>query len=88
MFNSLNSFVEVIVEDDGPGISVELQDRAFAPFQTLQSRDKVEGTGLGLSIVKKLVENEGGSIQLTSTAGKGCRFRVAWVKLKSKENVS
>ena len=80
-----DSCIEFIVADDGPGIPADLHERAFRPFQTLQSRDKVEGTGLGLSIVKRLVENEGGSIQLTSSADGGCRFRVTWTKQPVKE---
>ena len=72
--------IEFIVEDDGPGIAPEFHERAFKPFQTLQSRDEVDGTGLGLAIVRRLVENEGGTIQLVSALSEGARFRVTWPK--------
>lgn len=78
--------IEFVIEDDGPGISPEFHERAFMPFQTLQSRDTTEGTGLGLAIVKRLVENEGGSIQLKSGKGEGARFRITWPKTHSHES--
>ncbi|MCR9117398.1 MAG: ATP-binding protein [bacterium] len=74
----VGSNIEFIVKDDGPGIAAELHERAFTPFHTLRSRVKVKGSGLGLSIVRRLVENEGGSIELTSQVGAGSSFRVAW----------
>jgi PAS domain S-box-containing protein len=79
------SGIVFVIEDDGPGIAPEFHERAFKPFQTLQSRDAIEGTGLGLAIVKRLVENEGGSIQLTSQVGKGARFRITWPTKRSAE---
>ncbi|QDT00835.1 sensor histidine kinase [Adhaeretor mobilis] len=72
--------IEIIVRDDGPGISAEFHERAFKPFQTLQSRDEIEGTGMGLAIVKRLIQNEGGSIQLISPAGQGAQFRIRMPK--------
>ncbi len=73
-----DGFYEFTVEDDGPGIAPEHHERVFVMFQTLQPRDEVESTGLGLALVKKLVEEEGGSITLESEVGKGTRFRFTW----------
>ncbi len=71
-------FFEFSVADDGPGIAEEHHDKVFMMFQTLQPRDQVESTGLGLSLVKKLVEEEGGTVSLSSELGKGATFRFTW----------
>jgi signal transduction histidine kinase len=72
--------VEFTVRDDGPGIAKQYHERAFAIFQTLAPRDRVEGSGLGLSLVKKIVESEGGTVTLDSEEGKGATFRFTWPK--------
>ena len=74
------SFWRFSVADDGPGIPGEYQDRVWAIFQTLESRDKVEGTGIGLSLVKKLVEGHGGGVSLQSRPGEGATFTFTWPK--------
>lgn len=60
------------VEDTGPGMSSELQDRIFEPFFTT----KQDGTGLGLATVQRIVEQHGGGIEITSELGRGTCFRV------------
>jgi light-regulated signal transduction histidine kinase (bacteriophytochrome) len=69
---------EFFVEDNGPGIAKEHHDKIFVIFQTLQSRDKFESTGVGLTIVKRIIEEQGGSIHLESTVGKGSKFIFTW----------
>lgn len=71
------SWVELYVEDAGPGIAPEHHDRVFEVFERLQNRTK--GTGIGLSIVRQIAENYGGEATLQSPPlGKesGCRFIV------------
>lgn len=68
------------VIDDGPGIPKEHHDCIFGVFQTLASRDSVESTGIGLSIVKKLVEQQGGTISVCSAVGEGSTFTFTWPK--------
>jgi signal transduction histidine kinase len=75
-----DDFVEFSIADDGPGIDPEYQERIFGIFQTLNSRDSVESTGIGLSIVKKLVEQQSGSISVQSALGEGSTFRFTWSK--------
>lgn len=62
------------VEDDGPGIAKEYQEKIFKIFQTLQSRDDVESTGIGLTIVKKIIEELGGKIWIESDGENGSKF--------------
>lgn len=52
--------IEIIVNDNGPGVPPEVRDRLFTPFFTTKAR----GTGLGLSTAKRLVESQGGTIVL------------------------
>ena len=61
------------VEDEGPGVPPEIQDRIFETFFTTKSEDK--GSGLGLSTVRLLVSEAGGDIALRSSS-KGACFRI------------
>lgn len=65
--------VLVEVEDDGIGMSEDLQDRAFQPFFTTKEE---RGTGLGLAVCRKIVDEHGGAIELWSRVGEGTRFTV------------
>jgi two-component system phosphate regulon sensor histidine kinase PhoR len=70
--------VELIVEDDGPGIEQRHLPRLFERFYRVdagRSRD-IGGTGLGLSIVKHLVEAMGGVVRVESIPGVGTKFGV------------
>ncbi len=62
------------VKDNGPGIQEKYQERIFKIFQTLQARDRFESTGIGLTIVKRIIENQGGTIQVHSKHGQGTTF--------------
>ncbi len=62
--------VEIVIQDDGPGISTEQTERIFEAYFTT----KEKGTGLGLAIVKHNVDLYGGKIRVESALGKGCRF--------------
>ncbi|MGN6430441.1 MAG: sensor histidine kinase [Gaiellaceae bacterium] len=64
--------IRVAVEDNGPGIAVEEQERIFRPFW---SRDG-EGTGLGLAIAGELAAALGGQIELETAPGQGSRFEL------------
>lgn len=75
-----SGFWEFWVKDNGPGIHPRYQDRIWEIFQTLQPRDKVEGTGIGLALVKKIVEQQGGSVGVVSRPGEGAKFYFFWPK--------
>ncbi len=63
----------VHISDQGRGIAAPELNRLFEPFARLESHesDKVSGTGLGLYVTKMLVEGQGGTIDIASTAGQG-----------------
>ena len=70
--------VELLVEDNGPGIEPRHLPRLFERFYRVdagRSRD-VGGTGLGLSIVKHMVEAMGGSVHVDSVPNVGTKFGV------------
>ena len=67
-------FVQVTVEDNGPGIDPEALRRIFDPFFT--TKPTGEGTGLGLSVSRNIIEAHGGEINCESDMGFGTRFRI------------
>jgi len=67
--------VEVMVDDDGPGIPVEAREDVFKPFFRLeQSRNQeTGGTGLGLTIARDIIRGHGGDLVLSDAPGGGLR---------------
>ena len=65
--SSRSGWVELRVEDTGPGIPEEIRDKVLDPFFTTRSR----GTGLGLAIVQKIARRHGGRLDIESDADRG-----------------
>lgn len=72
--------IQIIVEDDGPGIPLQNRDNIFEPFFRLEThRNRSEnqqkgGYGLGLAIVKRICEWHKGSCTLNDSSLGGCQF--------------
>ncbi len=69
--------VDLVVEDNGPGMTAELQRKVFDPFETTRSN----GTGLGLSVVHTIAEIHHGEVLLESNPGEGSRFSIRLPKI-------
>lgn len=69
-------FFNFSIKDNGIGIPLEEQNKIFELFATAAKKDRrgKKGHGIGLSTVKKLIENLGGTINLTSEENKGTIF--------------
>jgi two-component system NtrC family sensor kinase len=66
---------EIVVRDNGIGMTEEVQQHLFEPFFT--QRPGGQGTGLGLAITHRIVADHGGQIEAVSAgAGQGAEFRV------------
>jgi len=68
--------LEIIVSDQGFGMTKEQINLAFQEYQTIANPNsgKVDSFGLGLPITKKLVELQKGTIETTSEVGKGTQM--------------
>jgi signal transduction histidine kinase len=63
------------IEDDGPGIPLEIQPRIFDPFFTTKPVGR--GTGLGLTVAYAIAAEHGGQLRFASTPGQGTCFTLA-----------
>lgn len=67
-------YAVIEIEDDGVGMSLEVQQRMFEPFFTTKRRG--HGTGLGMAIVNAIVQEHGGTIDVESALDRGTRIAV------------
>jgi nitrogen fixation/metabolism regulation signal transduction histidine kinase len=63
------TFVEMRVQDNGPGFPEDILGHVFEPYVST----KPKGSGLGLAIVKKIVEDQGGVLWAENLTGGGAR---------------
>ncbi len=80
----LDQQLHFLVEDDGIGMSEEVMERIFKPFEQADSSisKRYGGTGLGLHISWILAERMGGDITVESRDGEGSRFQlnIPWLE--------
>ena len=74
--DSEKKFVEIIVKDNGVGISPDKKDKLFNISENITTKgtEEEQGTGLGLIICKEFVDKHGGKIWVESEIGKGSQF--------------
>lgn len=77
-FASDEKMVTVTVTDTGKGISPAVLPNIFRPFFTT----KGNGTGLGLSLARRIAEDHGGRLEVTSELGKGSQFALSLPKIR------
>lgn len=65
------------IQDNGMGINEKDKAKVFMMFKRLHQH--VEGTGIGMAIVKKIVDNNGGKIEVESEVGQGTTFKI-WLR--------
>jgi signal transduction histidine kinase len=71
---------KIYVKDNGVGIDQKSLEKVFEPFRRLHTWDTVKGSGLGLAICKKIAEQNGGELTVTSTVGEGSIFTLTLPK--------
>lgn len=67
---TINQRTSVVIQDNGPGIVPEAQQKVFMPFYSTKNR----GSGIGLSLSKQIMQLHDGDILLESELGKGSKF--------------
>ncbi|MGE5271867.1 MAG: ATP-binding protein, partial [Thiohalocapsa sp.] len=70
--------VDILVDDDGPGIPVAERERVFRPFVRLDAsrNPSTGGVGLGLTIARDVARSHGGDVRLEASPRGGLRARV------------
>jgi len=66
--------VQLVVDDNGPGLSTEIRDKLFTPYFT--TKHAAGGTGLGLAIVHRIVIDHHGTISAGDAPTGGARFTI------------
>jgi len=70
--------VDVIIDDDGPGIAADQREAVFQPFYRIEaSRNRATGgTGLGLTVARTIIRGHGGDVTLLDAPEGGLRVSV------------
>ena len=76
--NTKNTNLFIIIDDDGPGISLKEHGNVFKPFYKIDKgrADSKSSVGLGLSIASDIVKSHGGNIKLEKSKMNGLRVKI------------
>lgn len=75
--------LQLVIEDDGPGMPPDVRERIFTPFFTTKPR----GSGLGLPVVHRAIEAHRGVVLVDSSPGSGTRFTIILPRTQSENGV-
>lgn len=75
------NFIEIQISDSGMGIHPSEYNRIFKRFYRVKGVESIEGSGVGLYLSRKILENQGGSIMVSSRLGQGSTFSIFLTKL-------
>ena len=71
-----HGYIDIVIQDNGPGMSDEIRKRVFEPFYT--TKGVGDGTGLGLSVSYFIIHNNHkGKIDLDTKPGDGAKFTIS-----------
>lgn len=70
--------IEILIDDDGPGIPADQREEVFRPFLRLERSRNPDtgGTGLGLTVARDMIRGQGGKLTLHDAPGGGLRARI------------
>ena len=76
--NKKNTNLFIIIDDDGPGISIKEHENVFKPFYKIDKgrADSKSSVGLGLSIASDIIRSHGGNINLEKSKINGLRVKI------------
>ena len=71
--------INITIEDDGPGISIDQYKNVFKPFYRLDDSRNLNhsGVGLGMSIAEDIIRSHGGNIELNESKYKGLQVKIS-----------
>ena len=69
-------FAVFTIDDNGPGVPPQEQERIFHKFYQVDNSREVSGNGLGLALVRQIVSFSGGTVAVENLPEAGCRFTV------------
>ncbi|MBX9977057.1 MAG: GHKL domain-containing protein, partial [Alphaproteobacteria bacterium] len=78
-----NKDITIIVADNGPGFPLQNRERLLEPYVTTRSK----GTGLGLAIVAKIVEDHGGTLELTNSPVGGAAVILRFASVQNQARI-
>jgi PAS domain S-box-containing protein len=79
-----DGWVQIWVEDNGPGIPFIDQERIFDKFTRLKEQSSISGLGVGLAFCRLAVQGHGGQIWVESQPGHGSKFTLTLPVVKEK----
>lgn len=75
------NFLKIDIEDNGIGIDTSEYNSIFKRFYRSEEAEEIEGSGVGLYLTRKIIEQQGGNIIVSSKKGQGSKFSLVLTKV-------